>query len=283
MNRRVFLSKTAAATAGLALAFPKRSRAYASPNETVNVAIIGIRGDNKGHPTWTSRGRGQDHYHRLAGVANVRITHVVDIDERHFTGSLSVLKEKFGGDPKTETDFRRVLDNRDVDAVTIAARPITGTPSLMMWACQAGKNVYVEKPISHNIVEGRRMIERRSTIQPSRGGRRLNGAAAPCSQGGAVLRDGGLGTVYSREDCHLSPARSDRVAADSPAGRSLRLVARAGAVASIQRKSFPLSLALVLGVRHNRSWKHRSPFLDAVRWLLGKQEHPRGTLHRRPP
>jgi len=103
MNRRVFLSKSAAATAGLALAFPQRSRAYSSPNETVNVAIIGLRGDNKGHPTWTNRGRGQDHYHRLASIANVRITHVVDIDERHFTGSLSVLKERFGGDPKTET------------------------------------------------------------------------------------------------------------------------------------------------------------------------------------
>jgi hypothetical protein len=88
MNRRHFLSKTAAATVGLAAALPTRSRAQtrttSSPNETINVAIIGIRGDNKGHPTWTARGRGQDHYEHLAGIANVRITHVVDVDERHF-------------------------------------------------------------------------------------------------------------------------------------------------------------------------------------------------------
>ena len=83
MNRRAFLSKTAGVTAGLALALPKRARAQTSPNDTVNVAIIGIRGDNKGHPTWTARGRGQDHYEHLAGVAGVRITHVVDVDERH--------------------------------------------------------------------------------------------------------------------------------------------------------------------------------------------------------
>ena len=82
MNRRLFLSKTAAATAGLA-ALPSGSRAQ-SPNDTINVAIIGIRGDNKGHPTWTARGRGQDHYEHLAGIPNVRVTHVVDIDERHF-------------------------------------------------------------------------------------------------------------------------------------------------------------------------------------------------------
>src|SRR6266851_4650449 len=105
MNRRVFLSQSTAATAGMALAFSKRIRAQARPSDTVNVAIIGIRGNNKGHPTWTSRGRGQDHYEHLSGIANVRITHVVDVDERHFAGSLSFLKEKYGGNPKTETDF----------------------------------------------------------------------------------------------------------------------------------------------------------------------------------
>ena len=82
MNRRLFLSKTAAATAGLVLAVPARGRARSSPNEVVNVAIIGLRGDNKGHPTWTARGRGQDHYEHLSGVPNVRITHVVDVDVR---------------------------------------------------------------------------------------------------------------------------------------------------------------------------------------------------------
>jgi hypothetical protein len=80
MNRRVFLSKTAAGTAGLVAALPRRGHAQASPNETINVAIIGIRGDNKGHPTWTGRGRGQDHYEHLARIPNVRVTHVVDVD-----------------------------------------------------------------------------------------------------------------------------------------------------------------------------------------------------------
>src|SRR5207249_1935972 len=214
VNRRFFLFKTAAATAGLALAFPKRSRAHTSADETVNVAIIGLRGDNKGHPTWTNRGRGQDHYHRLAGIANARITHVVDIDERHFTGSLSDMKEKYGGDPKTETDFRRVLDNRDVDAVTIAA-PDHWHALMMTWACQAGKDVYVEKPISHNIVEGRRMIQ---------AARRYNRIVAVGTQrrssvvlGKAVqfLRDGGLGKVYAGKAVIYRPRDPIGVAADS--------------------------------------------------------------------
>ena len=122
MNRRVFLSKSAAGTVGLALR-PARAGAHAqpSPNDTINVAIIGLRGQNTGHPNWTSRGRGLDHYEHLSRIRNVRITHVVDIDERHFGTSLSFAKEKWGGAPRTETDFRRVLDDRDVHAVTIAA------------------------------------------------------------------------------------------------------------------------------------------------------------------
>src|SRR5262249_56716486 len=140
MNRRVFLSKTAAATAGLALALPRRGRAHTSPNETVNVAIIGIRGDNKGHPTWTSRGRGQDHYEHLSAIANVRISHVVDIDERHFAGSLSFLKEKYGGEPKREKDFPRVLEKRGVRHGPLAG-PRHPPPPILYWAGPAPKDL----------------------------------------------------------------------------------------------------------------------------------------------
>ena len=257
MNRRHFLRRTAAATAGLALALPRRSAAQTSANETVNVAIIGLRGDNKGHTTWTPRGRGQDHYEHLSGIANVRITHVVDVDERHFNGSLSFVKQKYGGNPKTATDFRRVLDDKDVDAVTIAA-PDHWHALMTIWACQAGKDVYVEKPISHNIVEGRRMIDaarRYERIVEVGTQRRSNVVLAKAVQ---FLRDGGLGTVYAGKTVVYRPRTPIGVVADSaaPARRQLRSVARTGAFPSVQRESFPLSLALVLGIRHDRPWQH---------------------------
>jgi predicted dehydrogenase len=194
-SRRRFLTHTAAATAGLAV-LPRRTHAQANANETVNVAIIGIRGDNKGHPTWTGRGRGQDHYEHLSQIPNVRITHVVDVDERHFKTSLPFVKTKYGGDPKTETDFRRVLENKDVDAVTIAA-PDHWHALMTIWACQAGKDVYCEKPISHNIVEGRRMVEaakRYNRIVQAGTQRRSGAVAAKAVQ---FLRDGGLGNIYA--------------------------------------------------------------------------------------
>jgi hypothetical protein len=122
MNRRDFLSKTAAA--GVAAALPARSYAQASPNDTINVAIVGIRGDNTGHPTWTARGRGQDHYEHLSRIKNVRVTHVVDVDERHFDVA-RIMKERWGGD-RDRDDVRRVLDNRTWTR-SPSRRPTTGT------------------------------------------------------------------------------------------------------------------------------------------------------------
>ena len=214
LTRRVFLGRTAAAAAGLAIT-PARLRAQNSANETINIAVIGIRGDNKGHPTWTARGRGQDHYEHLSLIKNVSVTHVVDVDERHFASSLGFMKEKWGGNPKTETDFRRVLDNRDVDAVTIAA-PDHWHALMTIWACQAGKDVYVEKPVSHNIAEGRRMIDAARThnrIVQVGTQRRSGPVVAKAVQ---FLRDGGLGNIHAGRTVIYRQRDPIGVAADSP-------------------------------------------------------------------
>ena len=279
MNRRHFLSQTAAATAGLALAFPKRSHAQPGANDTVNVAIIGIRGDNKGHPTWTSRGRGQDHYEHLSAIRNVRISHVVDVDERHFADSLSFVKQKYGGNPKTETDFRRVLDDRDVDVVTIAA-PDHWHALMTILACQAGKDVYVEKPISHNIVEGRRMIDaarRYNRVVAVGTQRRSNAVLAKSVQ---FLRDGGLGTVYAGKTVIYRARDPIGVAADSalPPGVSYDLWLGPAPARPFNENHFHYHWHWFWEYGTTDLGNTAVHSLDAVRWLLGKREHPR-TAH----
>ena len=284
MNRRIFISKTAAATAGLAAALPARSRAQ-SPNETINVAIIGIRGLNTGHPTWTTRGRGQDHYEHLSGIANVRISHVVDVDERHFTTSLPMLKEKYGGDPKTETDFRRVLDNRDVDAITIAVPDHWHAP-MTIWACEAGKDVYVEKPISHNIAEGRKMIEaaRRHNRVVEVGTQRRSGAVL--AKAVQFLREGGLGSVYAGKTVVYRQRDSIGVVADSPVPPGVHYDLWLGAAPSrpFNENHFHYHWHWFWEYGTGDLGNTGVHSLDAVRWLVGKQEHPRtvycsGGLH----
>jgi predicted dehydrogenase len=279
MERRAFLSKTAAATAGAALGSARRVHGQQSANDTINVAVIGIRGDRKGRLTWTNRGRGQDHYEHLSAIPNVRISHVVDVDERHFQDSLSFLKGKYGGDPKTETDFRRVLDDRDVDAVTIAV-PDHWHALMTILACQAGKDVYVEKPVSHNIVEGRRMIEasrRYDRIVAAGTQRRSSSLLAKAVQ---FLRDGGLGKITSGKTVMYRGRDPIGVVADSPTppGVNYDLWLGPAPQRAFNENHFHYHWHFFWEYGTTDLGNTGVHSLDAVRWLLGKQEHPR-TIH----
>jgi len=278
INRRRFLTTTAAATAGLAAGLPTRGHAQGSANDTINVAVIGIRGDNKGHPTWTARGRGQDHYEHLSKIANVRISHVVDVDERHFASSLPFLKDTYGGDPGTETDFRRVLENRDVDAVTLAA-PDHWHALMTILACQAGKDVYVEKPISHNIVEGRRMIDaarRYNRIVAVGTQRRSGDVVAKAVQ---FLREGGLGTIYAGRTVIYRQRDPIGVIANSqvPSGVNYDLWLGPAPTRPFNENHFHYHWHWFWEYGTGDLGNTAVHSLDVTRWLLGKGEHPRST------
>ena len=136
IDRRKFLKATALAAA--AGPFVRRGAAANSPNDTVNVAVIGIRG------------RGQSHYTNFAKIPNVRVVTLCDVDERVFPEAVAKLGKVTNHKPKVETDLRRVFEDKDVDAVSIAT-PDHWHALATIWACQAGKDVYTQKPTSHNI------------------------------------------------------------------------------------------------------------------------------------
>jgi predicted dehydrogenase len=83
---------------------------------------------------------------------------ICDIDERELPKIVADVEKISGKKPRTETDIRKVLDNKEIDAISIAA-PNHWHALATIWACQAGKHVYVEKPVSYNIFEGRKMVE----------------------------------------------------------------------------------------------------------------------------
>ncbi len=115
-------------------------------NDTIRVAVAGIHG------------RGGAHIAEFSGIKDVEITYLVDPDARTFGGRVEQVKSRGGKEPKTVQDIRRVLDDPNVDAVSIAT-PNHWHSLMTIWACQAGKDVYVEKPCSHNIHEGRIAVE----------------------------------------------------------------------------------------------------------------------------
>lgn len=144
LDRRSFL-KTSAATVGTLSALAAAGAAE-QPNEKVVVAVMGVRG----------RGRGL--VNNFASCNDVDIAYICDIDENVLGAALKSVEQKQKKTPKVEKDIRKVLDDKSVNAVVIAA-PDHWHALATIWACQAGKHVYVEKPASHNLIEGRRMIE----------------------------------------------------------------------------------------------------------------------------
>ena len=105
------------------------------------------------------QGRGQSHIMGYAAIKDVEVTTLCEVDSRLFGPRIKRhFTENDRRAPKIEQDIRRVLEDKDIDVVSIAA-PNHWHSLAAVWACQAGKDVYVEKPMTHNVFEGRKVVE----------------------------------------------------------------------------------------------------------------------------
>ena len=197
IDRRSFIRKSGAATAGTLVGSQilGRTSKQNSPNNRVNVAVIGIRS------------RGRDHYRTLSKIPNVRIATLCDIDQRLLPGAVSEVEKLTGYRPDTSTEYRKVLEDPDIDAVSIAT-PNHWHALQTIWACQAGKDVYVEKPVSHTIQEGRLMVE--AARKYNRVVQTGTQARSSLSTVGAInfLNEGGLGKIYMAKGLCMKPRGS---------------------------------------------------------------------------
>ncbi|MCC6511719.1 MAG: Gfo/Idh/MocA family oxidoreductase [Pirellulaceae bacterium] len=142
IDRRGLL--TGAAATGLALALAK-TEAKASANERIHVCVIGVRG------------RGSGVGKNFAALPNAQVTHICDVNEALLHDYGQQINEVQKSTPKPVQDLRRVLDDKSVDAIVVTT-PDHWHALATIWGCQAGKHVYVEKPISNNVFEGRQMV-----------------------------------------------------------------------------------------------------------------------------
>jgi predicted dehydrogenase len=145
VTRRDFLKTTGKTTAGLAalrgitmLTSPEK---VFGANDRVRVAVCGLRN------------RGNDHLHSFSRVPNVEIAALCDVDQ----SILNKRRGEVGGNAQTFVDVRKLLEDKSIDAISIAT-PNHWHSLMAIWACQAGKDVYVEKPCSHNFWEGRQLV-----------------------------------------------------------------------------------------------------------------------------
>ena len=151
ITRREFLDGLAVGAAGAALgAMGSTAKSYAQimgANDRVNFAINGLNG------------RGYAHLSALkANQSTARVTHICDVDSKTLAKFAGAAEHGLGYAPQKAGDFRKVLDSKDVDAITIATPDHWHTPMAVL-ALKAGKHVYVEKPSSHNAREGELLVE----------------------------------------------------------------------------------------------------------------------------
>ena len=141
--RRTFLKASAVAAAGLASA--SSAKKVLGANDRIRIAVVGVRG------------RGWDHVKGYHPIPGVEIAYFCDVDENILQQRVADAEKMDIPKPQTYVDVRKLLEDKNVDAVSIAT-PNHWHSLIGIWAAQAGKDIYIEKPCSHNWWEGRQLV-----------------------------------------------------------------------------------------------------------------------------
>jgi len=153
ISRRQFVSSTLSAGAAITL-LPRLSlRAAETPGNKIVLAVAGVRTGAPG-----SSGRGIELINKFTALPGVEFKYVIDVDRRSIGPAAALTEKAQGRAPRQETDFRRALEDKDVDGLLITTPDHWHAPMAIL-AAKAGKHVYVEKPCSHNPREGEILVD----------------------------------------------------------------------------------------------------------------------------
>jgi hypothetical protein len=252
-SRRTFLKTSALAAAGTVL--PARSWANVlGANDDIRVAVIGLNG------------RGMNHVSSLKRISGVRIVALCDPD----TAVLERAKTRGAlPDAKLYTDIRELLANKDIDAVTIAT-PNHWHSLAGIWAVQNGKDVYVEKPVSHNVWEGRQLVHAAKKygkiVQAGtqiRSGEGLQEAVQWVKAGNLGKITAARGFCYKRRDSIGKCSGPQQVPASINYDITETPVMIEGEIGPAEgRRQWGLGNLLEYGSEHNPPMPHLEPALD---------------------
>lgn len=269
-ERREFIKQGIIGSAGIAIGAmgfsPKSYASIIGANDRINVAVIGIRGQGELHiRKWAS----------LKDNRNVKLKTLCDADEQFFPERQKLAEELTGFRPGTEWDMLRVFEDKEIDAVSFAV-PNHWHALGTIWACQAGKHVYVEKPASFSVFEGRKMVEaaRKYNVRVQVGCQ--NRSIANVIAAIKLLREGGIGDVFMARGLCLKPRDSFGIAPDSDPPATLHYERWLGPA--------PWRPYNEKRVHYNWHWHwdtgngdtgNQGPHqFDIARWGLNKNEHP---------
>ena len=258
-SRRDFLKITGAGVAGTALGVSASGYARVmGANDRVRVAICGVRG------------RGKDHIHGFARVPGAEIAALCDVDESVLNQRLGDVEKLGVAKPKSYVDVRKLLEDKDIDAISIAT-PNHWHSLMAIWACQAGKDVYVEKPCSHNWFEGRQLVsavKKYKRICQHGSQSRSNPGMLEAIQ---HLTDGTIGDVYmARALCYKWRPSIGRATVEAvPAGVNYDLWTGPAPLKPFTRNRFHYNWHWIWDTGNGEVGNQAIHEIDIARWGLG--------------
>ena len=281
IDRRQFLQNSAALAASLSAfevaatraraeepaAQPAKDSKKVGPNDQIRVAVIGVKG------------RGMEHVASYLKLKDARITTICDVDKRVIGPATRAINLVYGSEPKYVQDLRKVMDDPEIDAVSIAT-PNHWHSLAAIWACQAGKDVYVEKPVSHNIFEGRKAVE------AARKYNKIVQTGTQCrSQKGiqdamAFLHSGKLGQIYMAKGLCYKPRGSIGHKPDGPVpeGLDYDLWTGPAELKPFNPNKLHYNWHWVWNTGNGDLGNQGIHQMDLARWGLGKMEFPKTVM-----
>jgi len=269
-KRRDFIKQSVMGTAAIAIGgMGFSAKSYASiigANERIITAVIGIGGRGGAHVgAWCT----------LKDSRNVTLKTLCDVDELSFAQMVKTVESRTKVKPLTEWDMRRVFDDKEINVVSFA------TPNFWhalgtIWACQAGKHVYVEKPACWSISEGRKMIEasKKYNVRVQVG--HQNRSSANVIEAIKFLHSGGIGDVYMARGLCIKPRDSFGIAKDSTPPATLHYENWLGPVAyrPYNEKKGHYNWHWFWETGNGDTGNQGPHQFDIARWGMNKNEHP---------
>lgn len=271
VTRRQFNLASAASAFGLAAGVHTSSAAEASksPNEKLGVVVAGVNSRGKSH---------------VAGFSNdprCEIRAIVDIDSKVAERAADSIAKSYGKRPKVYRDFREMLENDDLQIVT-AATPNHWHALMGVWAMQAGKDVYIEKPISHNVQEGRSLV-----ATAKKYGRMFQTGTQCRSSNGVIelvefVQNGGIGEVKLARGLCYKRRKSIGALGDYSIPDDVDFNLWSGPATytdpKLTRKSFHYDWHWQRHYGNGDSGNQGPHQTDVARWGLGLERHPNRIL-----
>ena len=260
LTRRSFLTRAALATA--TVSWSARSWAQVkSANEDVRFAVVGFGG------------RGGDHISGLSKVKGTRITGLCDVDDAILGKEKQKWSDK-GVEVEGFKDIRKLLESKNVDVISIAT-PNHWHALGAIWSVQAGKDVYVEKPVSHNVWEGRQLVnaarKHNRIVQAGTQSR----ASQAIKQAIAWVNEGHLGKITTaRGLCYKPRVSIGKVSGPQPvpAGVDYDLWCGPAPMDPIRRKRFHYDWHWIWNYGNGDLGNQGIHQMDIARWFLGVNE-----------